>query len=208
MSKIQALCDVTPIVNVISYTVDDMSYIVHVISWILSAVVIKGGYDIMYSAYDGIPMPPVMSYRVGLISSTQCLGWHRVDVTEVRMGFKLDIVIYRYRYIYIDSFPLLQEKLPDLCLQLDPEVMWDPGFCQPSACHNLTSSGSHSENGVPRSPMKASQGSYFPTDSPSSGVIVTGPQVTTCQPTCSCEEGVPPLKSHFHPHGDKGIWAA
>ena len=29
--------------------------------------------------------------------------------------------------------------------------MWDPGFCQPSTCHNRTSSGSHSENGVPRS---------------------------------------------------------
>ena len=32
MSEIQALGDVTHIVNVISYTVDDMSYIVHVIS--------------------------------------------------------------------------------------------------------------------------------------------------------------------------------
>ena len=32
MSEIQTLCDVTHIVNVISYTVDDMSYIVHVIS--------------------------------------------------------------------------------------------------------------------------------------------------------------------------------
>ena len=32
MSEIQAFCDVTHIVNVISYTVDDMSYIVHVIS--------------------------------------------------------------------------------------------------------------------------------------------------------------------------------
>ena len=63
-------------------------------------------------------------------------------------------------------------------------------------------------NGVPPSPMKASQGSYFPTDSPSSGVIVTGPQVTTCPPTCSCQEGVPPRKSHFHTHGDEGIWAA
>ena len=31
MSEIQALCDVTHIVNVI-YTVDDMSYIVHVMS--------------------------------------------------------------------------------------------------------------------------------------------------------------------------------
>ena len=32
MSEIQALCDVTHIVNVISYRVDDMSYIVHVMS--------------------------------------------------------------------------------------------------------------------------------------------------------------------------------
>ena len=32
MSEIQALCDVTHIVNVISYTVDDMSYIVQVMS--------------------------------------------------------------------------------------------------------------------------------------------------------------------------------
>ena len=86
--------------------------------------------------------------------------------------------------------------------------MWDPGFCQPSTCHNRTSSGSHSENGVPRSPMKASQGSYFPTDSRSSGVIVTVPQVTTGPPTFSCQEGVPPLKSHFHAHGDEGLWAA
>ena len=32
MLEIQALCHVTHIVNVISYTVDDMSYIVHVMS--------------------------------------------------------------------------------------------------------------------------------------------------------------------------------
>ena len=105
-------------------------------------------------------------------------------------------------------FALFQEKLRDLCLQYGNEVMWDPGFCQPSTCHNRTSSGSHSENGVSHSPMKASQGSYFPTDSPSSGVMGTGPQVTTCPPTCSCQEGVPPLKSHFHPYGDEGLWAA
>ena len=73
-------------------------------------------------------------------------------------------------------------------------------------CHNRISSGSHSDNGVPRSPMKASQGSYFPTDSPSSGVIVTGPQFSTCLPTCSCQEGEPPLKSHFPAHGDEGTW--
>ena len=133
---------------------------------------------------------------------------YTVDVIEVRTGFKLDIELYRYRYRYIDSFHLFQQNLPDLCLQEEPEVMWDPGFFQPSPCHNHTSSSSHSENGVPHSPMKASQGSYFPSDCPSSGVIVTGPQVTMCLPTCSCQEGVPPLKSHFHPHGDEGIWAA
>ena len=32
-------------------------------------VVIKGGYDVMYSAHDGIHMPPVMSYIVGVMSS-------------------------------------------------------------------------------------------------------------------------------------------
>ena len=32
MSEIQALCDITHIVTVISYTVDDMPYIVHVLS--------------------------------------------------------------------------------------------------------------------------------------------------------------------------------
>ena len=32
MSEIQALCDVTHIVNVISYRVDNMSYIVYVMS--------------------------------------------------------------------------------------------------------------------------------------------------------------------------------
>ena len=100
---------------------------------------------------------------------------YRMDVIEVRMGFKLDIELYRYRYRYIDSLHLFQQNLPDLCLQEEPEVMWDPGFFQPSPCHSRTSSGSHSENGVHRSPMKVSQGSYFSTDSPSSGVIVTGP---------------------------------
>ena len=84
--------------------------------------------------------------------------------------------------------------------------MWDPGFCQPSTCHSRTFSGSHSENGVPRSPMKASQGSYFPIVRPSSGVIVTGPQFSTCLTTCSCQEGEPPLKSHFPTHGDEGTW--
>ena len=53
---------------------------------------------------------------------------------------------------------------------------------------------------------RAPQGYCFPTASPSSGVTVSGPQVTTCPPTCSCPEGEPPLKSHFLAHGDEGNW--
>ena len=36
-------------------------------------VVLKGGYDVMYSAHDGIHMPPVMSYIVGVMSLTECM---------------------------------------------------------------------------------------------------------------------------------------
>ena len=53
---------------------------------------------------------------------------------------------------------------------------------------------------------RAPQGSCFPTASPSSGVTMSGQQVTTCPPTCSCPEGVPPLKFHFSAHGDEGRW--
>ena len=53
---------------------------------------------------------------------------------------------------------------------------------------------------------RALQGSCFPTAILSSGVTVSGPQVTTCPPTCSCPEGEPPLKSHFPAHGDEGNW--
>ena len=53
---------------------------------------------------------------------------------------------------------------------------------------------------------RAPQGSFFPTASPSSGVTVSGPQVTTCPPTCSCPEGEPPIKSHFLAHGDESSW--
>ena len=31
---------------------------------ILIVFISKGGYDVMYSAHDGIPMPPVMSHIV------------------------------------------------------------------------------------------------------------------------------------------------
>ena len=53
---------------------------------------------------------------------------------------------------------------------------------------------------------RALQGSFFPTASPSSGVTVSGPQVTTCPPTCSCPEGESSLKSHFPEHSDEGTW--
>ena len=43
--------------------------IVHVMSEIIK-VVIKCGYDVLYIAYDGIHMPPVTSYTVGVMSST------------------------------------------------------------------------------------------------------------------------------------------
>ena len=54
---------------------------------------------------------------------------------------------------------------------------------------------------------RAPQGSWFPTASPSSGVTMSGPQVTTCPPICSCPEGKPPLKSYFSAHGDEGSWS-
>ena len=44
--------------------------IVHVMSFIVK-VIIKCGYDIMYNAYDGMHMPPVMPYTVGVMSSTE-----------------------------------------------------------------------------------------------------------------------------------------
>ena len=53
---------------------------------------------------------------------------------------------------------------------------------------------------------RAPLGSCFPTASPSSGVTVSGPQVTTCSPICSCLEGELSLKSHFPAHGDEGSW--
>ena len=40
-------------------------------SQILRVVVLKGGYGVMYSSHDGIHMPPVMSYIVGVISLTE-----------------------------------------------------------------------------------------------------------------------------------------
>ena len=52
------------------YKVCDGMNTVHVMSYIVK-VVIKCGYDILYNAYDGIHMPPVMSYTVGVMSSPQ-----------------------------------------------------------------------------------------------------------------------------------------
>ena len=41
---------------------------------ILRVAVINGGYDVMYSAYEGMHMPPVMSYIVVVLSWTKWLG--------------------------------------------------------------------------------------------------------------------------------------
>ena len=40
-------------------------------SQILRVVVLNGGYGVMYSANDGIHMPPVISYIVGAMASTE-----------------------------------------------------------------------------------------------------------------------------------------
>ena len=40
-------------------------------SQILRVIVLKGGYAVMYSEHDGIHMPRVMSYIVGVMSSTE-----------------------------------------------------------------------------------------------------------------------------------------
>ena len=43
----------------------------HVRSEILRVVVLKGGYGVMYSAHEGIYMPPVMPYIASVMSSTE-----------------------------------------------------------------------------------------------------------------------------------------
>ena len=45
--------------------------IVHVMPYILRTFLIKCGYDVMYNTYDGMHMPPVMSYTVGVMSLTE-----------------------------------------------------------------------------------------------------------------------------------------
>ena len=47
--------------------------IMHVMSYIVRAFLIKCGYDVMCNAYDGIHMAPVISYTVGVISSKERL---------------------------------------------------------------------------------------------------------------------------------------
>ena len=78
---------------------------------------------------------------------------------------------------------------------LSAQISTEDADTRPSDSHPST---------LPQS--RAPQGSGFPTASLSSGVTVSGPQVTSCPPTCSCPEGEPPLKSHFPAHGDEGNW--
>ena len=111
-----------------------------------------------------------------------------------------------------------------------PQISWILSSIPGEAARSLSSGGTRSDVGsrilpalhLPQSHFltqsfrkwspslsnERAPGSYFPTDSPSSGVIVTGPQFSTCLPTCSCQEGEPPLKSHFLAQGEEGIWAA
>ena len=49
-------------------------------------MVIKCGYDVLYKAYDGIHMRPVMTYTVRVMSSTE-----RVEEMADLTGFKSDI---------------------------------------------------------------------------------------------------------------------
>ena len=71
---------------------------VHTMSSILR-IVIKCGYDVICSAYDGIHMPPVMSHIVGVMFSTDRMGvmTYTVGVMAVITGFKTDIdLVYSY----------------------------------------------------------------------------------------------------------------
>ena len=86
---------------------------------------------------------------------------------------------------------------PHTRTSLSAQISIEDADARPSDSHRSTLAKS-----------RALQGSFFPTASPSSGVTVSGPQVTTCPSTCSCPEGESPLKSHFDAHGDEGIWAA
>ena len=85
---------------------------------------------------------------------------------------------------------------PQTCPLLSAQISTEDTDAHPSDSHQSTLAQS-----------RAPQGSCFPTASPSSGVTVSGPQVTTCPPICSCPEGEPPLKSHFPAPGDEGSWS-
>ena len=84
---------------------------------------------------------------------------------------------------------------PHTCPPLSAQTSTEDTDTRPSDNHRYTLAQS-----------RAPQGSCFPTASLSPGVTVSGPQVTTCPPTCSFTEGEPPLKSHFPAHGDEGTW--
>ena len=60
----------------------------------------------MCSAYDGIPMPPVMSHIVGVMSSTDRMGvmTYTVGVMAVITSFKTDIeLVYSYT-VWVTSY--------------------------------------------------------------------------------------------------------
>ena len=60
----------------------------------------------MYNAYDGKHMPPVMSYTVGVMSSTEGVMTYRVDEMAVLTGFKSDIeLVYSYTQMEIIHIP-------------------------------------------------------------------------------------------------------
>ena len=46
------------------------------------------GYDVLYSAFNGIHMPSVMPYTVGVMSLTERVMIYRVDEMAVLTGFK------------------------------------------------------------------------------------------------------------------------
>ena len=80
----------------------------------------------------------------------------------------------------------------------------------PLSAHNSTEDADARPSDSHRSTLaqsRAPQGSCFPTASPSSGVTVSGPQVTMCPPICSCPERELRLNSHFPAHGDEGSWS-
>ena len=85
---------------------------------------------------------------------------------------------------------------PHTCPPLSAQTSTEDADARPSDSHHSTLAQS-----------RAPQGSCFPTASPSSGVTLSEPQVTTCPPICSCPEGELRLKSHFPAHGDESSWS-